>query len=80
MTSRHSDNGRIWLLDTPVGLTAMFAVGLIVRVALAPHLGFFGDLQLFQRWTTTSPRSGRTTSIRRPGSPITRLAISMSSG
>ncbi len=58
MTSRHSANGRIWLLDTPVGLTAMFAVGLIVRVALAPHLGFKGDLQLFQRWTTDLSKFG----------------------
>ena len=58
MTSRHEANGRIWLLDTPVGLAAMFAVGLIVRVALAPHLGFYGDLQLFQRWTTTLSQVG----------------------
>ena len=54
MTSRHADKRRLlWLLDTPVGLAAIFAAGLIVRVALAPHFGFYGDLQLFRRWTTT---------------------------
>ena len=58
MTSRHAANGRIWLLDTPVGLAAMFAAGLIVRVALAPHFGFYGDLQLFQGWTTTLSQVG----------------------
>ena len=58
MTSRHTANGRIWLLDSPMGLAAMFAVGLIVRVALAPHLGFYGDLQLFQRWTTSLSQVG----------------------
>ena len=36
----------------------MFAAGLIVRVALAPHFGFYGDLQLFQRWTTTLSQVG----------------------
>jgi Gpi18-like mannosyltransferase len=59
MTSRHADPKRLlWLLDTPVGLTAMFAVGLIVRVALAPHLSFYGDVHLFQGWTKTLSQVG----------------------
>jgi Gpi18-like mannosyltransferase len=41
----------LWRLDTPAGLVAMFAVAFLVRVLLAPHVGFYGDLRLFQTWT-----------------------------
>lgn len=40
----------LWRLDTPFGLAAMFAVALLVRVLIAPHAGFYGDLRLFQIW------------------------------
>ena len=40
----------VWRLETPVGLGAMFAVALLVRVVIAPHAGFYGDLRLFQIW------------------------------
>jgi Gpi18-like mannosyltransferase len=39
-----------WRLDTPVGLVAMFAVALLIRVLIAPHAGFYGDLRLFRIW------------------------------
>lgn len=29
----------------------MFAVALVLRIAIAPHVGFFGDLRLFQVWS-----------------------------
>ena len=40
----------VWRLETPVGLGAMFAVAFLVRVVIAPHAGFYGDLRLFQIW------------------------------
>jgi Gpi18-like mannosyltransferase len=39
-----------WRLDTPAGLVAMFAVAFLIRVLIAPHLGFYGDLRLFRTW------------------------------
>jgi Gpi18-like mannosyltransferase len=39
-----------WRLDTPVGLVTMFAAALLIRVLLAPHFGFYGDLRLFAIW------------------------------
>jgi Gpi18-like mannosyltransferase len=39
-----------WWLDTPIGLVAMFAVALVVRIAIAPYAGFYGDLRLFRLW------------------------------
>src|SRR5215472_9779761 len=41
----------LWRLETPVGLTMLLVAGLVLRVALAPHLGFAGDLNLFRQWT-----------------------------
>src|SRR6266540_4073716 len=41
-----------WSVDTTVGLVAMFVVAFAIRVALAPHFGFYGDLRLFQMWAT----------------------------
>jgi Gpi18-like mannosyltransferase len=48
----------VWRLDTPVGLAAMFAIALLLRILLAPHLGFYGDLRLFRIWTTQLAHSG----------------------
>jgi Gpi18-like mannosyltransferase len=31
-------------------MAAMLAAGLAIRVAIAPHAGFYGDLRLFQEW------------------------------
>jgi Gpi18-like mannosyltransferase len=39
-----------WRLETPAGLVAMFAVAFLIRVLIAPHLGFYGDLRLFRMW------------------------------
>jgi Gpi18-like mannosyltransferase len=39
-----------WGLDTPAGLVAMFAIAFLVRVLIAPRVGFYGDLRLFRMW------------------------------
>ena len=41
-----------WGLDTAAGRVAMFALALLVRVLIAPRLGFYGDLRLFKMWAT----------------------------
>jgi Gpi18-like mannosyltransferase len=41
-----------WRLETPVGLAAMFSLALLVRLAIAPYVGFYEDLHLFQTWAT----------------------------
>lgn len=40
----------LWRLDTPAGLTAVYVTAFLVRLLLAPHLGFFGDLRYFNEW------------------------------
>jgi Gpi18-like mannosyltransferase len=37
-------------LDTPLGLAVMFGAALALRLAIAPHFGFKGDLRLFGAW------------------------------
>src|SRR5262245_56908961 len=39
-----------WRVDEPLGLALMFAVALVLRLLLAPHLGFYGDLRLYRIW------------------------------
>ncbi|HEU0303755.1 MAG TPA: DUF6541 family protein [Gaiellaceae bacterium] len=39
-----------WRLETPVGLAVMFGLAFLLRILVAPHLGFHGDLRLFQGW------------------------------
>jgi dolichyl-phosphate-mannose-protein mannosyltransferase len=39
-----------WRLDSGAGLVAMFTVALILRLAIVPHTGFYGDLGLFKQW------------------------------
>src|SRR5207249_6511736 len=41
-----------WRLETPTGLIALFAAGLVVRLLIAPHAGFYCDLRLFRMWAT----------------------------
>src|SRR5215467_14509904 len=41
----------LWRLETPAGLAAMFGAALLLRVLIAPHFGFYGDLRLFKIWT-----------------------------
>src|SRR5262245_1230246 len=49
--SRESAFGRaLWRLETPAGLAALFAVALLLRLVIAPEVGFKGDLNLFQEW------------------------------
>ena len=48
----------VWRLDTPAGLIAMFAVAFLLRVLIAPHAGFYGDLRLFQMWASTLAEVG----------------------
>jgi hypothetical protein len=39
-----------WRLDTPAGLTGVFALALVVRLALAPYAGFYEDLYFLRLW------------------------------
>jgi hypothetical protein len=41
-----------WRLDTPAGLVAMFAAAFLVRILIAPHFGFYIDLNFFRTWAT----------------------------
>src|SRR5436190_6078696 len=41
-----------WRLETPIGLGIMFSVGLLIRLAIAPRVGFYEDLHLFRTWAT----------------------------
>ncbi|HEY8741361.1 MAG TPA: hypothetical protein VIN56_12300 [Candidatus Dormibacteraeota bacterium] len=36
--------------SAPLGFASLFVVGLVVRLLLAPHGGFPGDLLVFQHW------------------------------
>ena len=49
---RESLSGLAWRLDTPAGLLVMFSVAFLLRLAIAPHLGFFIDLRFFRTWAT----------------------------
>ncbi len=40
-----------WKLDSGAGLVAMFTLALVLRLAIVPHTGFYGDLGLFKEWT-----------------------------
>jgi Gpi18-like mannosyltransferase len=42
----------LWRLDTPLGLAGMFGLAFLIRALIAPHVGFYGDLRLFQMWAT----------------------------
>ncbi|MEO7683725.1 MAG: DUF6541 family protein [Gemmatimonadaceae bacterium] len=42
----------LWRADTRVGLVAMFCIAFLLRVAIAPHLGFFNDLNTFHVWSS----------------------------
>jgi Gpi18-like mannosyltransferase len=39
-----------WKLDSGTGLVAMFTLALVLRLAVVPHTGFYGDLGLFKNW------------------------------
>jgi dolichyl-phosphate-mannose-protein mannosyltransferase len=40
----------LWRLDTTAGMVAMFAAALGVRLLIAPHVGYYADLKIFQHW------------------------------
>src|SRR3954470_7545143 len=42
----------LWRLDKRSGVIAMFSVAFLVRLLIAPHLGFFIDLRFFHTWST----------------------------
>src|SRR3954447_17536940 len=51
--SQRRSLGRLaWRLDTPAGLVAMFTAAFLIRVLIAPYVGFYGDLRLFRMWAT----------------------------
>ena len=41
-----------WWFETPLGLVAMFSAAFLIRLLIAPHVGFYGDLRLFRSWAT----------------------------
>jgi hypothetical protein len=47
----------VWRLDTPVGLIVMFSIAFLLRLAIAPHLGFVIDLRFFHTWAVELARS-----------------------
>jgi dolichyl-phosphate-mannose-protein mannosyltransferase len=52
LAPRHGLRRRVSQLDTPAGLVLMFALAFLLRLLIAPRTGFYGDLKLFQAWTT----------------------------
>ena len=42
----------LWRLDTPLGLSSMLAVSLLLQLLVAPYTGVTGDHQFFISWTT----------------------------
>ena len=52
-TARQTSPGlaRWWRrLDHPLGLTGIIVIAVVVRLLLAPHFGFYGDLRYFREW------------------------------
>lgn len=47
-----------WRLDAPAGLVAMFSVALLLRIAIAPRVGFYIDLRYFQTWSAELAKVG----------------------
>ena len=49
-SQRESFRELTWRLDSTWGLLAMFSLALLVRVLIAPHFGFYIDLNFFRTW------------------------------
>jgi dolichyl-phosphate-mannose-protein mannosyltransferase len=47
-----------WRLETPLGLLIMFAIALTLRLAIAPVIGYYGDLNVFRTWAQELSSSG----------------------
>jgi len=47
-----------WRLETPFGLLIMFAIALTLRLAVAPVIGYYGDLNVFRTWAQELSSSG----------------------
>ena len=56
------------------------ALALLIRVLIAPHVGFYGDLRLFQSGRGSWPTSGTHRFYDQGSSPTIRRATSTSSG
>jgi dolichyl-phosphate-mannose-protein mannosyltransferase len=39
-----------WKLDSGAGLVVLFTLALVLRLAITPDTGFYGDLALFKQW------------------------------
>jgi Gpi18-like mannosyltransferase len=39
-----------WRADSSRGLAVLFAAGLLIRLLIAPHAGYYADLKIFQAW------------------------------
>jgi uncharacterized protein DUF6541 len=49
-TQRETFRQLAWRLDSTWGLLAMFSLAALVRVLIAPHFGFYIDLNFFRTW------------------------------
>ena len=50
LPTRDRLTGLAWRLETPAGLLGMFAIGFAIRLAIAPWVGFYSDLNYFRQW------------------------------
>jgi hypothetical protein len=55
---RESFRELAWRLDTQVGLLSMFAIAFLIRLAIAPWVGFYFDLHNAQIWAGELARVG----------------------
>jgi Gpi18-like mannosyltransferase len=49
-SQRESFRELVWRLDGTSGLVAMYSVAFLVRILIAPHFGFYVDLNFFRTW------------------------------
>lgn len=47
-----------WVLNTPRGLGGLFLAAVVLRLLLAPHFGFYGDLRYFKEWAGRLQETG----------------------
>src|SRR5262245_10484438 len=43
---------RLWWFDTAQGLVVLFTAAFVLRLLIAPHLGFYGDERYFRIWAS----------------------------
>ena len=61
---RESFRELAWRLDTQVGLLSMFAIAFLIRLAIAPWVGFYFDLHNAQIWAASVPTGTEPASVQ----------------